>query len=127
MNEASKTKPFLTKLRRRCPYATIIKHVSMSGVPDVTASVRRFTLWIEIKLYRPGKRWDEKTIDFLAFARDSPVQYENVKRLEGLYVIFVAKAKEVWLWNPSIDTAIRYAHEDAVLDALELILRSPRI
>lgn len=128
MNEASKTGPLLTELRRRLPGAVVVKHADKSMISMCDASVThdKRTTWFEIKLFRPPKRWDGETVPFKEIAEESKAQFAMMKALarEGYayYIFFVAKTKLWSVWCPTTEVAITFDDKQKFEDYLVIEL-----
>jgi hypothetical protein len=86
MAEADVTQTVMTELKKRLPSLTFIKHCDRftTGIPDLSISWARTTVWIEVKVIRYGGAsiWDPK------YWMDSVPQLVMVRRLRGFYYVY---------------------------------------
>lgn len=114
MNEASVGSAFMHLCRERMPGAVVMKHQDSGfvGMPDCSITWKGHTIWLEFKLFVPGKTWDGE-LDIKQLAMKSPVQYATCRRLAEnghcYYLVWVKKGARLELWNPY--TEALYARE----------------
>jgi hypothetical protein len=116
MNEASVTGDLLEKIRMAAPSAVLFKHADKStkGMPDVSMSWRRKTVWMEFKYVKKLKEglFSEKHLGNI-FLHD-PAQMLTMRRLArsahaSFYLLFFAGTGR----NQALYVEGEYAYEIA--------------
>jgi hypothetical protein len=74
MDETKRKKQLVERLKSRWPFLVVLRHEDLrtAGIPDISVSRGRTTLWIEVKF---GKK-----------ARTTGIQYEMIRQLDGVIV-----------------------------------------
>jgi len=118
MTESSVSSVFMTALRKRLPYAVIIKHrdASFIGLPDCSVTFRGRVWWLEFKLITTKTF---KVKDIKKVAAKSPVQYKMMLRMdcaatEANYIAWVKKAGWCVVWRPADEQALAVDQKDLV-------------
>ena len=134
MTEKTLTSALLKKFRTRYPQAVVIKHhdAGRVGIPDVSITEGGYTLWVEVKLFRPPRSWIGGYIPCERIAQESPVQYDTCRKLarEGylVYLFLVPRTPGGTFWSPGgrlWSAGAYYWSDDPIWTLLKILHLSP--
>lgn len=127
--ESQETQDLIKDLKERRPEWVIIKHSDRfnKGIPDLSISHDRRTLWLERKRLKPNQRLD-KPCQWV----DNLVQLETLVKLNGWYHVhdpnigrtLIVKAEVIrpMVIEKNAFASAYYRPDDTVMDELELLI-----